>query len=104
MAEFCTSVRFLIKVLPKSIILAGNSTDSVDSQNSNLLQYISCKNPTEEKKILTVLYDYDTLRVLFRTGDLIDRGLYRQTKYKLNTIPSMWKSYGVVGEYVVFDL
>lgn len=53
---------------------------------------------------MTVLYDYDTLRVLFRTGDLTDIGLYRQTKYKLNTIPSMWKSYGVVGEYVVFDL
>lgn len=35
-----------MKVLPKSIKIAGNSTDSVDSQNTNLLQYISCKNPT----------------------------------------------------------
>lgn len=51
-----------------------------------------------------MLYDYDTLRVLFRTGDLTDIGLYRQTKYKINTIPSKWKSYCVVGEYVVFDL
>lgn len=46
MTKFYTNIQFLIKILPKNIILTKNSTNSINNQNTNLLQYISYKNPT----------------------------------------------------------